>query len=342
MLAVIKENKNSDFVIKKIEIPKPKKNEVLIKVKSVGICGTDVYIFKGIQNVSYPIVPGHEFSGIIVEVGDSVKNFNKGDHVLPGIVANCGKCIYCKQGLESLCDNIYEIGISGNGGFAEYAIVPEKVLHLLPKNMSFNQGASVEPIAAAYHSIMKSNITNKDTVAVFGPGPIGLYALQIARIEGARRIIVVGTEGDENRLNIASLLGADLVVNCNKEDINTKIKEYTQGKMVDVVVEATGVPGTVETCLKVLCKNGRLCLTGIFHQPSSFLTLSNIVRKEIRIKGSYCYTWQDFENCIYLVNSGRIEVEPIITHEFPLRSFPIALESVYSRKSIKTILHPGE
>ena len=147
MLAVVKERAGLGFSFMQVKIPKPKENEVLIKVKSVGICGTDISIFKGTQSVNYPLILGHEFSGIITEVGNKVRRFKKSDYVLPGIVVNCGECIYCKQGLESLCDNIYEIGISVDGAFAEYAIVPEKTLHVLPKNMDFNQGASIEPIA---------------------------------------------------------------------------------------------------------------------------------------------------------------------------------------------------
>lgn len=341
MLAVIKDKPGAGFIFKKVKTPKPKEDEVLIRVKSVGICGSDIPIFKGVRVVEYPLIPGHEFSGVIVETGNRVENFKIGDRIVAGLVVHCGRCVYCKQGLESLCDNIYEIGIHVDGAFAEYVIAPEKTLHKLPENMNFNQGASIDPLASAYRPAKKANISSNDVVAIFGPGPIGLYALQITRVEGAKKIISVGAHGDKERLNLAKELGADLVINTENEDPVEKIKNYTNGEMADVIIEATGVPIVVDTCLKSLRKNGRLSLAGIFHQSANVF-LGPIVRKEFNIKGSICYTWKDFQDCIDLVSSGRVKTESIITHEFPLTEMAQALELAYNRKSIKVILHPGE
>jgi len=341
MLAVVKEKPGPGFTLKEVEIPIPRKDEVLIEVKSVGICGSDLPIFKGIRKVSYPLIPGHEFSGVIVETGKEVKKFKKGDRVTPGLVVSCGDCIYCRQGLESLCDNIYEIGIHVDGAFTSYVIAPEKTLHKLPENMNFNQGASIDPLASAYRPVKKANISTTDIVAIFGPGPIGLYALQITRAEGAKKVISIGAHGDKERLNLAKELGADLVINTESEDPVEKIRNYTNGEMADVIIEATGVSVVVDTCLRSLRKNGRLSLAGIFHQSANVF-LGSIVRKEFNIKGSICYTWKDFQNCIELVSSRRIKTEPIITHEFPLTEMAKALELAYNKKSIKIILHPGE
>jgi L-iditol 2-dehydrogenase len=205
--------------------------------------------------------------------------------------------------------------------------------------MTFNQGASIDPIASAYRAVKKADISSNDVVAIFGPGPIGLYALQIAKAEEAKKTIVVGAKGDKERLNLAKELGADLVINTEDEDPIKKIEDYTNGEMADVIIEATGVPVVVDTCLKSLRKNGRLSLAGIFHQPANIF-LGPIVRKEFTIKGSICYTWKDFQDCIDLVSSGRVKVEPIITHELPLTEMAKALELAYNRKSIKIILHP--
>jgi len=339
MLAVVKEKPGPGFTLKEVEIPIPRKDEVLIEVKSVGICGSDIPIFKGIREVSYPLIPGHEFSGVIVKAGEEVKKYKIGDRVIPGLVVSCGECIYCRQGLESLCDNIYEIGIHVDGAFTSYVIAPEKILHPLPENMNFNQGASIDPLASAYRPVKKANISSNDVVAIFGPGPIGLYALQVARIEGAKKVISIGAHGDKERLNLAKELGADLVINTEHEDPVEKIRNYTDGEMADVIIEATGVPAVVDTCLKSLRKNGRLSLAGIFHQPTSVF-LGSIVRKEFNIKGSICYTWKDFQDCIDLVSSGRVKTESIVSHEFPLAEMAQALELAYNRKSIKIILHP--
>lgn len=341
MLAVIKDRPGPGFILKEVATPEPTDDEVLIKVKSVGICGSDIPIFKGIREVNLPLIPGHEFSGVIMQKGKNVSKFEEGESVVPGLVVHCGECDYCKQGLESLCDHIYEIGIHVDGAFAEYVVVPEKTLHRLPEKMSFNQGASIDPIASAYRVVRKAVITSRDVVAIFGPGPIGLYALQIAKAEGAFKIAVIGAMGDEQRLDLAKKLGADVIINGQTEDPVRAVREFTNGEMADVVIEATGAPNVIEPCLYSLRKNGRLGLAGIFHQPVA-VPLGDIVRREFNIRGSICYTWNDFQACIDLVSSGRVAIEPLITHEFRLKDMTEALKMAYNRESIKIILHPND
>jgi 2-desacetyl-2-hydroxyethyl bacteriochlorophyllide A dehydrogenase len=341
MLAVVKDRPGPGFTLREVDTPEPKDDEVLIKVKSVGICGSDIPIFKGIREVNLPLIPGHEFSGVIMQKGKNVSKFEEGESVVPGLVVHCGECDYCKQGLESLCDHIYEIGIHVDGAFAEYVVVPEKTLHRLPEKMSFNQGASIDPIASAYRVVRKVVITSRDVVAIFGPGPIGLYALQIAKAEGAFKIAVIGAMGDEQRLDLAKKLGADVIINGQTEDPVRAVREFTNGEMADVVIEATGAPNVIEPCLYSLRKNGRLGLAGIFHQPVA-VPLGDIVRREFNIRGSICYTWIDFQDCIDLVSSERVAVEPLITYEFPLKDMAKALEMAYNRESIKIMLHPND
>jgi len=341
MLAVIKDRPGPGFTLKEVDTPEPNDDEVLIKVKSAGICGSDIPIFKGIREVNLPLIPGHEFSGVIIRKGRNVRKFQENDSVVPGLVVHCGQCDYCKKGLESLCDHIYEIGIHVDGAFSEYVVVPEKTLHRLPEKMSFNQGASIDPIASAYRVVRKAAITSRDVVAIFGPGPIGLYALQIAKAEGAFKIAVIGVKGDEDRLDLAKKLGADVTINGQTEDPVKAVREFTNGEMADVVIEATGVPGVIEPCLNSLRKNGRLSLAGIFHQPVA-VPLGDIVRREFNIRGSICYTWIDFQDCIDLVSSERVAVEPLITYEFPLKDMAKALEMAYNQKSIKIMLHPND
>lgn len=339
MLAVVKENCDVGFVFKDVEVPEPKPDEVLIRVESVGICGTDIPIFKGIRPVNYPMIPGHEFAGVIVKTGKDVRQFAEGDRVVPGLVVHCGQCRYCRQGLESLCDNIYEIGIHGDGAFAEYVVAPEKTLHPLPASMSFNQGAAIDPLASAYRPVRKAGISSSDFVVIYGPGPIGLFGLQVARSEGAAKILMVGASGDERRLNLAQRLGADYTVNGQADDPVEVVRELTSGAMADVVIEATGVPAVVAPCLNSLKKNGRLSLAGIFHE-SVPIPLGDIVRRELNLRGSICYTWMDFQACLDLVASGSVIVEPLISHEFPLKQMGKALEIAYRRESIKIMMHP--
>ena len=338
MLAIVKEKKGPGFAFKEVEVPRPKDDEVLIKVKAVGICGTDVPILKGIREVPIPLIPGHEFAGDIVEVGSKVKNFKVDDRVTPAIVISCGHCYYCRKGLETLCDNIIETGIHVDGAFAEYVTVPEKVLHKLPEDMTYEQGASIDPIASAYHPVKKASIGSEDTVVVFGPGPIGLYAVQIAKAEGAKKVINVGIEGDEERLELAKELGADHTI-VSGPNILEEISRLTDGRMADVVVEATGHPSVFETALSGVRKHGTVIMIGIFHAPAT-ANIAQIVRREIQIKGSICYTWTDYKECMDLVESGKVKVEPMISHTFDLKDMDKALEVIDQRKAIKIILHP--
>jgi len=338
MLAVVKEAPGEGFTLKKVEIPEPDEDEVLIQVKSVGICGTDIPIFKGIRKVDYPLIPGHEFSGVIVEKGNKVTQFQIGDKVISGLVVSCGKCNYCKEGLESLCDNIWEIGIHRNGAFAEYVKVPERVLHKMPKNLDFDDGASIDPIASAYRPVKKAMIHSDDVVVIFGSGPIGLYALQIALKEGAKKVITVGSSV-EMRLKLAKELGAYATIKAKTDDPVKIVKEITNSKMADVIIEATGVPSVVNTCFDCLKKNGRLSLAGIFHQKA-LIDLAPVVRREYNIFGSICYTWLDFQNSIDLVATGRVKTKPIITHHFKLKDMGKALDLINQKKAIKIILNP--
>lgn len=338
MLAIVKDKKGPGYAIKEIETPKPKEDQVLIKVKAVGICGTDVPILKGIREVPIPLVPGHEFAGEIVEVGSKVKKFKIGDKVTPAIVIYCGECYYCRKGLETLCENLVETGIHVDGAFAEYVTVPEKVLHRLPEGMTYEEGASIDPIASAYHPLKKASIGSEDTVVIFGPGPIGLYAVQIAKAEGAKKIICVGVKGDEKRLKLAEELGADNTI-LSGLDIYDDISNLTDGRMADVVVEATGHPSVFETVLSSVRKHGTVIMVGIFSEPAT-ANVSQIVRKEIQIKGSICYSWQDYKECIDLVKSGRVKVDPMISHKFQLNEIDEALEVIDQRQAIKIMLYP--
>lgn len=339
MKAVVKESAEVDFVFKEVPVPAPKADEVLIRVEAVGLCGTDLPIFKGIRPIPYPMIPGHEFAGVVVSAGSEVRAFGEGDRVAPGLVVHCGRCDYCRRGLESLCDNLYELGIHVDGAFAQYVVAPEKTLHRLPDAMGFDQGAAIDPIASAYRPVRKAAIGSDDTVVVFGPGPIGLYALQIAMAEGARRVAVVGTEDDAQRLALARQLGADMTVNIARQSPAEAVARWTGGEMADVVVEATGVASVAADCLSCLKKAGRLSLAGIFHHPSS-LDLGDVVRREIAITGSICYTWRDFQACLDLVAQGRVRVDPLISHRMPLENMAEALAIAERRESVKIVFSP--
>jgi len=339
MKAVVKEEEGVGFEIKEVDYPKLRSEDVIIQVKRVGICGSDIPIYDGIRKVPLPLIPGHEFAGVIVKKGNAVREFEVGNRVTAGLVIGCGKCPFCKTGYESLCENIVEIGIDINGGFAEYVAVPSKVLHRLPKELSFDDGASIDPLASAYRFTRKVSINTADTVVIIGPGPIGLYALQIAIAEGAKKAIIIGAQGDENRLGVAENLGAYKTINVFQENALEKIEEYTNGNMADVVVEATGNPVTVDLALRSVRKGGRVVFGGIFHKFSE-IDPSKIVRKELKVFGSFCYSSVDFSKCIELLLNKKVGTARIITHTLPLEKIEEGIKLIKRKEAIKVMLKP--
>jgi 2-desacetyl-2-hydroxyethyl bacteriochlorophyllide A dehydrogenase len=339
MLAVVKEHKGEGFTLMDVPVPKIGPDDVLIKVKAVGICGSDMPIFSGVREVPFPMIPGHEFSGTIEETGSNVKKFKIGDRVTPGLVINCGECIYCRQGYESLCENILETGIHVDGAFAEYVKVPAKTVHVLPDTMTYEQAASIDPIASAYRPVKKANIGSEDTVLVFGPGPIGIYTVQCAKAEGAKKIIIAGVNGDEERLELAKKLGADYTINISEVDMIQAVKDVNDGLLPDIVFEASGHPSSVQMCLDSVKANGKIVFIGIQHQ-SVDLELAKIVRQEIKVEGSICYTWKDYKECIDLVSSGRVDTDNMVTHKFALKDIDKGLEVMKNREAVKVILYP--
>lgn len=339
MLAVVKDREGPGFTLKEVDVPSPRDDQVLVRVKAAGVCGTDIPILDGIRQVPLPLIPGHEFAGVIEMTGSKVSDFKAGDRVSAGLVIGCGECPYCMQGMECLCDSISETGIHVDGAFAEYVAVPAKTLHLLPEGMTYEHGASIDPVASAYRAVKKASLNDQEVAVVFGPGPIGLYAIQIARVEGARTVINVGVKGDERRLEIARRLGADYVILVEDQDPVEAVREITGGRMADVVIEATGRPEVFDTLVQVVRKNGRIVLAGIFHDAAA-VSLGPVVRKEIAVYGSICYTWRDFHESMDLVHAGRVRVDPVVTHRLPLPELGRAVDLIRRKVAVKVMLVP--
>ena len=225
MLAVVKEHLGPGFSVKEVPYPVLRDTDVIIKVRSVGICGSDGPILAGTRPVPYPLTPGHEFSGDVVEVGKAVKNLKVGDRVTPCIVIGCGDCDMCIEGKEVLCDELVETGIHVDGAMAEYVRVPAKVCRKMRDTTTYDQGASVDPIASAYRTVKASGITSKDVCCVYGAGPIGLYAVQLIKLRGVKTVICLDTDAGAQRLELAKELGADYTINVSHEDPVERVRE---------------------------------------------------------------------------------------------------------------------
>ena len=337
MLAWIKEPDKEGLTKVRRSIPKVTDDSVLVQVKAVGICGTDFGIYKGIRKVPDNLIPGHEFCGEIIAVGKNIKGYEVGDLVVPSCVNPCGRCWSCIRGYEAQCENLEEIGIHIDGAFAEYVSVPAATLHKVPRGTDVQIAASIEPVAVAYSAVKKAGgIMPGASVIVFGPGAIGLYVSQIARLAGAK-VVIVGTEGDEKRLLLAQSLGVH-TVNNSVQDLDEVIQlVFPKGK-ADIVFDATGVAGIVGGMLQYLLPHGQLILVSNYKERSS-INLLEIMRGELSVKGTFCYTLSEFEGAIQLVLDKKIKFEGIVD-TLPLSQLKEGFENAMHKKSLKVILVP--
>lgn len=322
--------------IKTKPIMKPGPDEVLVKVAYTGICASDLHNIAG-ELQPPPTIPGHEFTGVVEEIGANVTNCKPGDRVVPHPVAPCGKCFYCHEGLEDLCSNWFTNCFTPPGGsFAEYVIVKEQQIYHLPQEISLKEGALIEPAAIAVHCMDQARIKAGQTVLVIGGGPIGLLTLQLVKLVGAGHIIL--SEPAENRRKIAKDLGADYVIDPIKEDLPKLVKEVTAGRGVDVAIEAVGNTRAIEQAFELLRRGGRLVIESWVSKEFK-LTISpyRIFFDEIEIVGSF-FSPYSFNRTIPLMH--RLNLEPLMTHTFDLKDVNQALDTVRNRSGIKVLLKP--
>ena len=337
MKAVVKERPGPGFVIKEVPRPEATSGTVVVRVKAVGICGTDIPIFEGVRPVPYPLIPGHEMAGVIEEVGPGVTGWQVGDRVVVGLIIGCGMCPYCHRGEESLCLNITELGIHVDGGFAEYVRAPVSTLHRLPDEMDFVQGATADPLASSYRGLRRTTINPEDRVVIFGPGPIGLYALQAVRIHNPAALIVVGRS--PQRLEVARRLGATHTISQQDGEAGVVVSRVTDGRMASVVIEATGNPEVFSSIIEVAAPGAQIVLLGVFHHRAHF-DPAPLVRRELQVHGSFCYNWSDLEASIELIRRGLVCPDEVVTHVLPLTAMSEALDLIKRREAIKVILEP--
>ncbi len=333
MKAVVKKKREYGYV-EVTEVPEPKienSNDVLIEVKSAAICGSDLHAYEYLPSYEFmkiPIILGHEFSGIVKQVGKNVKNFKPGDYVMGESNKYCGECENCRIGKTNICYNSQMRGIVTDGVMAEMVKIDEKFLHKIPEGLSFNDAAAAQPCSISIHAVIDNCIiTPGDNVVVFGPGIIGQVAAQLARAQGADKIIIVGTNEDEKiRLPIARKDGF-LTVNIQKDDILEKIKKITGSPWVDVVLECSGAPKALQTATRIIKKGGFLTIISIYGKNVD-LPVTNLVRNEINLRTSYTSTWKNYEQALNFLSCGIINVGPLCkTYKFDdaLNAFKDAL-----------------
>ncbi len=300
-------------------------HSVLVKVKAVSICGGDLHIFKGKHPfVTLPVPVGHELSGEVLKIGKNVSIVKEGDRVAVEPAIKCGKCIFCRRGEYNLCPNISVQYRKGQGAFTPYFVVNENMAHRLPQNISYEEGALIEPLAVAIHAVRKGEIQLGQSAAIFGAGPIGLMILLLIRLSGNREVFVVDIKG--SRLEKAKELGAMDVINSSRQDPVEYILNKTGRLGVDKAFEAVGIEKTLVESLKVLTMGGQSIVAGIFENPDIQIPVNIFIQKEITLMGSQGGFCRDFQIALKLLEKGGLKPGEIITHTLPLSALQEAFE----------------
>ncbi|MHC4511016.1 MAG: zinc-dependent alcohol dehydrogenase [Planctomycetota bacterium] len=324
--------------------PTTGEDDVLIRVKACGICGSDVHGSTGKTGRRIPpLVMGHEAAGVVEQAGPNVSGFKKGDRVCFDSTVYCNTCQACRQGLYNRCDKRQVLGVSipvfkRHGAFAEYVAVPSWIVFKIPEHLSFVQAALLEPASIGTHASNRAPIGADDTILVIGAGAIGLFILQGARLRGAAKVIAVDI--DEFRLDTAKKLGADALVNPLKSDLKDRILELTEGQGVHVAWEAVGYAKTFADAVSVTKLGGHVVAVGNLEKTAEF-DLQELVARELTFTGSYASSGE-FRQCIDLVASGKINVEPLISDVLPLEEGPRAFERLLKAEEdlLKIVLEP--
>lgn len=343
MKAVAKTKPAPGAEIIDIDIPTPGPDEVLVKVLATSICGTDLHIFEWnewAQNriKRMPQVMGHELCGEIVELGNNAENLKKGDIISAETHIACGHCFLCHTGNAHICINGRIFGVDVNGVFAEYAVVPASNAWVLDKRIPKDHASVMEPLGNAVHTVLAGEISGNN-VLITGCGPIGLMSIAVSRICGATRIFA--TEINDFRINLAKKVGADSVLNPEKDRVMNSILKDTDGLGVDVVLEMSGNPTAIREAFSVLRPGGRYSILGIPNKPMEIDLGKDIVFKYVTVQGiNGRLMFSTWHKTTRFLSSGRLDLEPIISHRFPLIEFEKGMELMSSGNCGKILLYP--
>ncbi len=322
------------------DIPTPAADEVLINVKACGICGTDVHIYEGDQgsaNVDKPTILGHEFGGEVTAVGANVKNFKVGDKVAVDPNWYCGNCKPCKDGIVHYCENMLSYGVTLDGGFAEYCAVNERVVYKIGENTNYEQAAMVEPLACCLHGIDMCEITSGDTVCIVGGGMIGLLMLQLAKIQGATKLILL--EPVASKREVAIKLGADVVIDPINQDVKAELAKNSVDR-ISCVIECVGHPKTIAQAIDIAGYKSIVMMFGLT-KPEETVEVKpfDIFKKEIVLKSSFINPLTH-QRAIDLIDSGRIDVSSMVYEVASLDKLESILKDPALRANGKYLIAP--
>lgn len=320
--------------------PEPGPGEALVRVRAVGICGSDIGLIggEGPPWTNYPLVPGHEVCAEVVELGEGVEDLAVGDRVALHGFVYCGTCTPCREGRYYQCADLREVGFTIDGGYREYAALPAYTLTPIPDALSDLEATQIDSAGCTLHALKRVETSLTDTAAVLGPGSLGLFGVQLLQARGVADVVLTGTR--DERLAVGADLGANLTVNVREEDPVEAIDDYTDGAGVDLCVEAAGAGDVVDTCLQITKKRGSVVLTGVFGEKKE-IDPNDIVAKELEVVGGVTAS-HAVEDVIELFRRSDLTIDGVVTHEFPLAEFDRAIETVRERRDgvIKAVLRP--
>ena len=311
----------NDIQITEVDKPSINSKEVLVKIKSTGICGSDIHGYLGTTGRRIPpLIMGHEFTGIVQEIGNNVEGFSQGDRVAVFPVVFCGECKNCKRGMIHICANRKIFGVlKFNGSFTEYIAVPAENLFKLPDNLSFEQGALSEPIAVAVRAVNQAGPLEGKNVLIVGAGMIGLSILSVVNTKNPANIFI--SDLNESKLEIAKEMGAEYTINPSLKDSKMVIDDKVGERGIDVSIEAVGLTDTVQYSLSNLSQQGKCIFVGVFKKMVE-INMHEIVGNELTIIGSTVYTMKDFGDAIDYLASREIKTDLFISKILPLEKGP--------------------
>ncbi|MBS3812900.1 galactitol-1-phosphate 5-dehydrogenase [Candidatus Bipolaricaulota bacterium] len=332
-----------ELTFEDVDKPSPEEREVTIEVKVCGICGSDVHTFQGKHPfVHPPIVLGHEFSGVVDEVGDRVDNFRPGDRVTVEPNLPCGACYNCRHGRYNICENLQVIGNVGyDGAFAEFITVPADRVVPIPDGITYDQAALIEPAAVGVHGVRASEGEIGDRVIVFGAGTIGLSILSSVRAAGAKQVVV--SDLSDYRLKIAEELGGDVTYNPSRSarDLEDLVLDTFDGSKADIIYDCVGVEETINEAISVARKGSQIVLLGV-PEGNLNVNMAFLQDRELEIKGSLMYVRKDFHEAIELIHGGKFKVDKLITHRFSFdeleRAFQLAIDETKMGEKMKILV----
>ena len=329
--------------LREIPVPHIGEDDVLLRVEAVGICGSDLHQYHGKNSwrVNYPVVLGHEFAGVVESLGKRVHGFSEGDRVVSETAAVLPQdSALIRQGLYNLEPGRLGFGYGVDGAMATFVKVPARCLHHVSASLAMEQAALTEPCCVAYNAVcVNSRMRPGHSVAVIGPGPIGLLCAMMAKLAGAGHLLVIGMPADARRLDVAVKMGADTVLGAHGEGVPEWVKSFGDGYGMDLVIDAAGVSASLKLALDIVRPAGQITKVGWGAEPLGF-SLDPLVQKAVTLQGSFSHNWPVWEEVLSLLATGKIDLSPVLNRVSPLTEWQEAFEAMHSGKIVKGVLKP--